>query len=121
SLPWADLLKLFDAYSHFDNRSILTCCWQQWLDDPNIPKELLERYKEQWNWSIETESEVRDSNIQFNNEGFGINEYLELLKNYVDELDWSLLSWITSVVKSDALPWPISLLEDYKSCNKLET
>lgn len=121
SLPWADLLKLFDAYSHFDNRSILTCCWQQWLDDPNIPKELLERYKEQWNWSIKTESEVRDSNIQFIDEGFGINEYLELLKNYADELDWDLLSWITSVVKSNALPWPIDLLEDYESCNQLET
>jgi len=121
SLPWADLLKLFDAYSHFDNRGILTCCWQQWLDDPNIPKELLERYKEQWNWSIETESEVRDSDIEFIDEGFGINEYLELLKNYADELDWGLLSWITSVVKSNALPWPINLLEDYESCNQLET
>lgn len=121
SLPWADLLKLFDAYRHFDNRSILTCCWQQWLDDPNIPKELLERYKEQWNWSIETESEVRERIILSIDEGFGINEYLELLKKNADELDWGLLSWITSVVKSNALPWPINLLEDYESCNQLET
>ena len=44
-----------------------------------------------------------------------------MLKNYADELDWSLLSWITSVVKSNALPWPINLLEDYESCNQLET
>lgn len=114
-LPWADLLKLFDVTNYYLGRQIPESYWQKWLGDPNTPRKLLEQYKDQWEWSILSESDLRD---YFEDE----NGWLNWLEHYEDKWDWVELSQITPLVfESDSLPWSISLLRSHEDREELKT
>lgn len=124
-LPWADLLRLFDLTTYYFGRQIPECYWLKWLDNSSIPQKLLEKYKEQWEWSIWSESKMRDTLLDH---GLDENQYFKWLDRYAeDKWNWEELSQITYLVfESDSLPWPISLLvgrdeDSYKYREELET